>query len=81
MNERVGRFGFYAIWPRGTSSTLDPSEQYTCITEGGTRCGWNSGFPNPVSRIHIKRRKTAWIYFNRPFVNAGRLPDPDRSAP
>lgn len=47
MNERVGRFGFYAIWPRGTSSTLEPSEQYTCITEGGTRCGWNSGFPEP----------------------------------
>ena len=25
MNLRVGRFGYYAIWPRGTSSTLAPS--------------------------------------------------------
>ena len=47
MNQRVGRFGYYAVWPRGTSSTLEPSEQHTCISAGGTRCGWNSGFPNP----------------------------------
>ena len=47
MDQRVGRFGYYAIWPRGTSSTLGPTEQHSCLTEGGTRCGWNSGFPNP----------------------------------
>ena len=47
MNQRVGRFGYYAVWPRGTSSTLAPSEQHSCISQGGTRCGWNSGFPNP----------------------------------
>ena len=40
MNQRVGRFGYYAIWPRGTSSTLEPSEQHTCISEGGRR--WES---------------------------------------
>lgn len=47
MDLRVGRFQYYSIFPRGTSSTLGPSEQHTCVTEGGTRCGWNSGFPNP----------------------------------
>ena len=39
------RFQYYTIWPRGTSASLAPSEQHSCQSVGGVRCGWNSAFP------------------------------------
>ena len=45
MNDRVGRFGFVAIWPRGTSAALSPADQHRCRSTGSVRCGWNSGYP------------------------------------
>ena len=47
LDQRVGRFGFYSIYPRGTSRNLAPGAQPTCNSDDpGITCGWNAGL-NP----------------------------------
>lgn len=41
MDKRVGKFGFYSIYPRGTSRNL-PGPACRSV-EGGVSCGWNAG--------------------------------------
>jgi poly(3-hydroxybutyrate) depolymerase len=45
MNDRAAARRYYAVWPRGSSSNLAAADQHTCSSVGGTRCGWNSGWP------------------------------------
>ena len=47
MNQRAADARYYAVWPRGSSSSLAPGEQHSCTSVAGRRCGWNSGLPAP----------------------------------
>jgi hypothetical protein len=47
LDQRVGRFNFYSVYPRGTSRNLEPGAQPTCNSDDpGVSCGWNAGL-NP----------------------------------
>lgn len=47
LDQRVGRFSFYSVYPRGTSRNLEPGTQPTCNSDDpGISCGWNAGL-NP----------------------------------
>ena len=41
------RWHWFTVWPRGTSASLTPATQHTCISTDAVSCGWNSAVPGP----------------------------------
>jgi hypothetical protein len=42
MDRRVGRYQFYSVYARGTSSRFAPGDPAPCVSGGDTECGWSA---------------------------------------
>jgi poly(3-hydroxybutyrate) depolymerase len=42
INDRVGRYNYYSIYPRGSSRAVSPVDDQTLCQFGDFTCGWNS---------------------------------------